>query len=162
VAKGEVELGLFNISEVLPVKGVTLVGPLPAELQSYIVFTAAIHAGSAAPAPAAVFIKLLSAPAAREHWKSRRAGIIARRKLRPCPHGDAWFVAQRRPVADCRERFPMQTLGLGFTWEQLSPVQRFRTLNRTLTETDLVMFTGVTGMLETIFIDRHLRAERAR
>jgi 3-hydroxybutyryl-CoA dehydratase len=48
----------------------------------------------------------------------------------------------------------MQTLGLGFTWEQLSPGQRFRTLNRTLTETDLVMFIGVTGMLETIFIDR--------
>src|SRR3979490_1950458 len=47
----------------------------------------------------------------------------------------------------------MQTLGLGFTWEQLSPGQRFRTLNRTLTETDLVMFTGVTGMLETIFTD---------
>jgi hypothetical protein len=41
----------------------------------------------------------------------------------------------------------MQTLGLGFTWEQLSPGQRFRTLNRTVTETDLVMFTGVTGML---------------
>jgi len=47
----------------------------------------------------------------------------------------------------------MQTLGLGFTWEQLSPGQRFRTLNRTVTETDLVMFTGVTGMLEVIFTD---------
>ncbi len=48
----------------------------------------------------------------------------------------------------------MQTLGLGFTWEQLSPGQRFRTLNRTVTEADLVLFTGVTGMLEVIFIDR--------
>jgi 3-hydroxybutyryl-CoA dehydratase len=48
----------------------------------------------------------------------------------------------------------MQTLGLGFTWEQLSPGQRFRTLNRTITETDLVLFTGVTGMLEIIFTDR--------
>jgi 3-hydroxybutyryl-CoA dehydratase len=48
----------------------------------------------------------------------------------------------------------MQTLGLGFTWEQLTAGQRFRTLNRSITETDLVMFTGVTGMLETIFIDR--------
>ena len=48
----------------------------------------------------------------------------------------------------------MQTLGFGFTWEQLSPGQRFRTLNRTITETDLVLFTGVTGMLETIFIDQ--------
>src|SRR5439155_251572 len=54
----------------------------------------------------------------------------------------------------------MQTLGLGFTWEQLAPGQRFRTLNRTLTETDLVMFTGVTGMLETIFIDRTFGSEK--
>jgi acyl dehydratase len=48
----------------------------------------------------------------------------------------------------------MQILGRGFTWEQLSPGQRFRTLNRTVTETDLVMFVNVTGMLEAIFIDR--------
>ena len=54
----------------------------------------------------------------------------------------------------------MQTLGLGFTWEQLSPGQRFRTLNRTITETDLVLFTGVTGMLETIFIDQTFGADK--
>ena len=54
----------------------------------------------------------------------------------------------------------MQTLGLGFTWEELSPGQRFRTLNRTITETDLVLFTGVTGMLETIFTDRTFAAEK--
>ena len=53
----------------------------------------------------------------------------------------------------------MQTLGLGYTWEQLSPGQRFRTLNRTVTETDLVMFTGVTGMLEIIFTDKTFGAE---
>ena len=47
----------------------------------------------------------------------------------------------------------MQTLGLGFTWEQLAPGQKFRTLNRTITETDLVMFVGVTGMVEVIFTD---------
>jgi 3-hydroxybutyryl-CoA dehydratase len=54
----------------------------------------------------------------------------------------------------------MQTLGLGFTWEQLSPGQRFRTLNRTITETDLVMFTGVTGMLEVIFTDHTFGGEK--
>ena len=53
-----------------------------------------------------------------------------------------------------------RTLGLGFTWEQLSAGQRFRTLNRTITETDLVMFIGVTGMLETIFIDRTFGADK--
>ena len=47
----------------------------------------------------------------------------------------------------------MQTLGLGFTWEQLSAGQKFRTLNRTITETDLMMFVGVTGMVEVIFTD---------
>ena len=54
----------------------------------------------------------------------------------------------------------MQTLGLGFTWEQLSEGQRFRTLNRTITEADLVLFTGVTGMLETIFIDQTFGADK--
>lgn len=54
----------------------------------------------------------------------------------------------------------MQTLGLGFTWEQLLPGQKFRTLNRTLTETDLVMFTGVTGMLEVIFTDHTFGSEK--
>src|SRR5918996_5647712 len=48
----------------------------------------------------------------------------------------------------------MQTLGLGFTWEELSPGQKFRTLNRTITETDLMMFVGVTGMVEVIFTDQ--------
>ena len=44
VAAGNVEVGLFNISEILPIQGVQLVGPLPAELQYYIVFSAAIPA----------------------------------------------------------------------------------------------------------------------
>ena len=47
----------------------------------------------------------------------------------------------------------MQVLGLGMTWEQLSAGQKFRTLNRTITEADLVMFIGCTGMVEVIFTD---------
>ena len=54
----------------------------------------------------------------------------------------------------------MQTLGLGFTWEQLSVGQKFRTLNRTLTEADLMMFVGVTGMVEVIFPDHTFGAEK--
>jgi len=59
-----------------------------------------------------------------------------------------------------QEKQEMQTLGLGFTWEQLSVGQRFRTLNRTLTETDLIMFVGVTGMVEVIFTDKTFGADR--
>jgi len=54
----------------------------------------------------------------------------------------------------------MQTLGLGFTWEQLSAGQRFRTLNRTITEADLMMFIGTTGMVEVIFTDHTFGAGR--
>ena len=44
-------------------------------------------------------------------------------------------------------------LGQGFYWQDLVVGQRFRTFRRTITETDLVNFIGVTGMLEAIFID---------
>src|SRR5262245_13056985 len=70
VADGTVEIGMFNISEILPVGGITLVGPLPPELQSYIVFAAAIHARSPSPAPARALIEAMSDPAAREQWKA--------------------------------------------------------------------------------------------
>src|SRR5262249_9807154 len=69
VAKGDVEIGLFNISEILPVKGVTLVGPLPSELQSYIVFAGAVHAASTAPAVAAAYLEMLASTDARPAWK---------------------------------------------------------------------------------------------
>jgi molybdate transport system substrate-binding protein len=68
IAKGEAEIGLFNISEILPVKGVTLVGPLPQQLQSYITFAGAVHASSASPEPAAAYLRSLTAAAARESW----------------------------------------------------------------------------------------------
>lgn len=59
-----------------------------------------------------------------------------------------------------QEKQQMQMLGLGFTWEQLSAGQRFRTLNRTVTETDLINFVSVTGMVEVIFTDKTFGADR--
>ena len=44
-------------------------------------------------------------------------------------------------------------LGQGFFFQDLQVGQRFQTFRRTVTETDLVNFIGVTGMLEAIFID---------
>ncbi len=50
-------------------------------------------------------------------------------------------------------------LGQGFYWQDISIGQRFRTYRRTVTETDLVGFINVTGMLEAIFIDADYSAE---
>jgi len=47
----------------------------------------------------------------------------------------------------------MRTVGIGFYWNDLSVGDRFKTLNRTITETDIVNFIGVTGMVETLFTD---------
>jgi molybdate transport system substrate-binding protein len=68
VARGDAEIGLFNISEILADKGVALAGPLPPDLQSYIVFAGAVHAGSAAPDAARAFLRALAAPDVRDAW----------------------------------------------------------------------------------------------
>lgn len=44
-------------------------------------------------------------------------------------------------------------LGRGFYWQELEVGQRFQTFRRTITETDIINFISVTGMLEAIFID---------
>jgi len=45
VGRGEIELGIHQISEILPVPGVKLAGPLPPELQKYTVYTASNVSG---------------------------------------------------------------------------------------------------------------------
>ena len=47
----------------------------------------------------------------------------------------------------------MRTVGIGFYWNDLSVGERFKTLNWTITEADIVNFIGVTGMVETLFTD---------
>jgi len=62
IVSGEAELGIHQISEILPVKGVTLVGPLPAEFQNYTVYAAGIGAAAKESAAATALIKQLSGP----------------------------------------------------------------------------------------------------
>ena len=62
VGRGEIELGIHQISEILPVKGVRLAGPLPAELQKYTVYVALPVKNT--PAVAA-FIAHLTGPQAK-------------------------------------------------------------------------------------------------
>jgi acyl dehydratase len=45
----------------------------------------------------------------------------------------------------------VETVGLGFHWEDLPVGRKFKTVGRTVTETDLVNFITCTGMLEVLF-----------
>jgi len=69
VAAGDADVGLYLASEVLGVKGATLAGMLPAELQNYVVYAIAVPAKNDSPEPALAFVKFVSDAANREAWK---------------------------------------------------------------------------------------------
>src|SRR5262249_26721782 len=71
IANGEAELGIHQISEILPVKGVTLVGPLPAEIQNYTVYAAGLGTNAKESAAAKMLLDALSGPASAEVLKSK-------------------------------------------------------------------------------------------
>jgi ABC-type molybdate transport system substrate-binding protein len=56
---GEADLAIHQISEILAVKGATLVGPLPAEIQNYTTYTGGIAAASTQPEAAKAFLAFL-------------------------------------------------------------------------------------------------------
>src|SRR3954469_19809087 len=63
VASDTVEMGVAPVSEILPVKGVDLVGPFPSELQSYVVMTAGISGKAKEKAAAKTLVDFLMSPA---------------------------------------------------------------------------------------------------
>jgi len=65
VAKGEVAMVVHQISEIVPVKGVTLVGPLPKDVQKVTVYSAGIATKATAPDVARAFVTFLTAPSVK-------------------------------------------------------------------------------------------------
>ena len=64
VARGEAEIGFQQVSELLSVPGIDLVGPLPADIQQITIFAAGLHIGAKEPAAASALVKFITAPAA--------------------------------------------------------------------------------------------------
>lgn len=62
IAAGRGQIGVQQITEILPVKGVTLVGPLPAELQKVTVYAAGVLTSSKLQPVAAEMLQLLARP----------------------------------------------------------------------------------------------------
>jgi molybdate transport system substrate-binding protein len=75
VAKGDVELGMVVITQILTTPGVDLVGPLPPAIQSYITFVAGVSSQSKVPEAARELIKFLRGP--------RAAGVIKTQGMEP-------------------------------------------------------------------------------
>ena len=71
IVSGEAELGLHQISEIVPVKGAVLVGPLPKEIQNTTTYAAGISAAARDKNAAEELIKYLSGPDAAAVLKSK-------------------------------------------------------------------------------------------
>src|SRR5262245_38246619 len=68
IAKGEADLGLYNVSEIPRAKGVVLLGPVPAAVQAHITYDAVVPASNASPSAAIEFLKFIASPAAAPSW----------------------------------------------------------------------------------------------
>jgi molybdate transport system substrate-binding protein len=68
---GQSDVVMTLISEILPVKGVELVGPLPPKFQDYVTFSTGISAGSRNMEAAQTLIKFISGPAVAPAFKAK-------------------------------------------------------------------------------------------
>jgi molybdate transport system substrate-binding protein len=71
IVSGEAELGVHQISEIVPVKGAVLVGPLPKEIQNTTTYAAGLSAAAQNKDAAQALIKTFSGPAAASVFKAK-------------------------------------------------------------------------------------------
>ena len=77
VARGDAEIGFQQMSELRPITGIEIVGPLPSAVQRVSVFSAGVVSRSTHASLAREFIQFLTSPAARP--------IVAATGLEPLP-----------------------------------------------------------------------------
>ncbi len=73
VARGEVELGFQQLSELLPLEGIAVIGPLPPAIQIVTSFSAGVCASSAQPEAVRALLAFMNLPQAAE--TKRRHGM---------------------------------------------------------------------------------------
>lgn len=69
VAKGDADLGISFGSELLPNKGVKILGPIPQPIGLTVAYVAGVASWSKEGEPAHALIRFLTRPAARDHFK---------------------------------------------------------------------------------------------
>jgi molybdate transport system substrate-binding protein len=64
VARGEVEIGFQQVSELIHLSGIDFLGPLPPDIQQITIFSSGIHTGATKPDAAKALAKFLTSPSA--------------------------------------------------------------------------------------------------
>jgi molybdate transport system substrate-binding protein len=71
ISSGQAELGIHQISEIVPAPGVTLVGPLPKEIQNHTDYAAGIGPDTKYPEAARALVAVFTGPAAQALYKAK-------------------------------------------------------------------------------------------
>jgi len=71
VANGEAEIAVQQIPELIPVKGIDIVGPLPPELQNITLISVGVFVNAQQPAAAADFLKFLTTPDTADVYRAK-------------------------------------------------------------------------------------------
>ena len=78
VAKGDYEVGLQQVAELLPVKGVTFVGKIPEDVQSVTRFAAGIPVNAKHPEQAKALLQFMASPEAQPEVQSTGLDSVSR------------------------------------------------------------------------------------
>lgn len=78
VAKGDYEVGLQQVAELLPVKGVTFVGKIPEDVQSVTRFAAGIPVNAKHPEQAKALLQFMASPEAQQEVQSTGLDSVSR------------------------------------------------------------------------------------
>jgi molybdate transport system substrate-binding protein len=62
LARGGAEIGFQQVSELIAIKDITYLGPLPSDIQLFTVFSGGVHSQAKNPAGAAALLKFLTSP----------------------------------------------------------------------------------------------------
>jgi molybdate transport system substrate-binding protein len=89
VARGEVEIGFQQLSELLPVPGITIVGPIPEELQSITVFSAGIASSGTAQNAGRALIGYLASSVACSAIRQTALDPVACSPIKSSPDNSA-------------------------------------------------------------------------
>jgi len=79
IANGQVELGLYNVSEIPEGKGLKLAGPVPAPLQINTTYEGALMSDGSVPEAARAFVRFLASPEARARWIAAKLEPLSNR-----------------------------------------------------------------------------------
>lgn len=82
VARGEAEIGFQQYSELLPIKGIRIVGTIPEQTQKVTVFSAGVTSNAKAPAAARALIEFLASPQAYKAIKASGLEPVQQSKQR--------------------------------------------------------------------------------